>query len=135
MAARPHEPTEASRAKVQALAMVVTHVNDIATALGMSTATLYKYYREELTHGRARALQKVNTTIYQRALDGDAKLLIYLSEKLSHLLDEDRAILQGDQVGFDASRLSTATLEEIMDARERGDLGPATIEHQPIEDD
>ena len=43
---------------------------DIAKLLGLSTKTLRKYFREELTRGSIEAIARVGQTLYQLAISG-----------------------------------------------------------------
>lgn len=72
-----HEPTDATRAQVKALAAVgVTH-EDIASKLDISADTLVKYYRQELDDGRIDANAQVAKSLYEQARSGNTTAMIF----------------------------------------------------------
>ena len=63
----PHQPTEASRRQVRALAAYGIPQDEIATVVGISKPTLEKHYREELDNGHVKANVKVAENLYRKA--------------------------------------------------------------------
>lgn len=67
---KAHKPTEENKAWV--FGMVVNGVDHrtIADILGISRNTLYKHYKEELEHSKARANAAIAGKLYQKAKNG-----------------------------------------------------------------
>lgn len=66
-----HEPTEASRRTVKAMAAYGVPEEDIATVVEVSAKTLRKHYRRELDTGHIDANAKVAQRLYKIATEGD----------------------------------------------------------------
>jgi len=62
-----HKPTDETRASVEALASFGVGQEDIAKHIGISHATLRKYYREELDLSAINANRKVLTYLFSLA--------------------------------------------------------------------
>jgi hypothetical protein len=66
-----HIPTELSRYQVCQLASInLSHV-EIAGVLGITKETMYKYYRNELDHGKAACTANVALRLYKVATEAD----------------------------------------------------------------
>ncbi len=75
---RQHQPTEATRAQVEALAGVAGFRHaEIATFLGVSEKTLRKHYAAELRRATVTAVAKVAETLFQKAVNGDVTAMIF----------------------------------------------------------
>ena len=72
-----HEPTDRQRAEAEAYAAVGVPHHDIAALLGMSTHTLLKHYKTELTIGKAKANAKVGKSLFQQATEGNTSAAIF----------------------------------------------------------
>lgn len=67
MARQSHEPTDETRAQVQALASFGTPQEDIAEFIGISKPTLAKYYKEELKISSIKANAEVGKFLFNMA--------------------------------------------------------------------
>ena len=74
----PHEPTQMSREVVTALVLVGSSQKQIGDILNIDEKTLAKYYRHELDNSLATALAKVGKVAFQKALDGDTKMVEFI---------------------------------------------------------
>jgi len=66
-----HQPTDKTRAEVQAYAMVGVPHHDLARLVQLSIKTLLKYYRDELDTGKARATAQVGRSLFRMATTGN----------------------------------------------------------------
>jgi len=66
---KPHEPTDKTRAEVQALAGFGIREDEIAIYVGIDAKTLRKYYRSELDSGHIKANAAVARALYRQAVD------------------------------------------------------------------
>lgn len=66
---KPHEPTEATKAEVKALASMGIRHEDIAEYIGIDKKTLYKYYREILTKSKVTASHKIAQALFRQATE------------------------------------------------------------------
>jgi hypothetical protein len=67
MADRRHQPTDVTRAKVEALAAYGIPEEDIAREIGASPKTLRKYYRTEIDTAATRANARVGEFLFSMA--------------------------------------------------------------------
>ena len=65
----PHEPTEATKAEVKALASMGIRHEDIAEYLGIDKKTMYKYYKDILSKGKITASHKVAQALFRQATE------------------------------------------------------------------
>lgn len=72
-----HEPDDRSRVLVKSLAAVGMTYEDIAVKLDISSDTLVKYYKKELTLGRAEANAEIARTLFQQAKAGNTTAMIF----------------------------------------------------------
>ena len=77
MANRAHEPTDKSRAEVEAYAAVGVPHHDIAKLIKIDTKTLLKYYRDELDLGKAKATAQVGRALFKAATSGNTSAQIF----------------------------------------------------------
>lgn len=63
----PHQPTDAQRKQVEAMAGYGIPEIDIARSVGISDMTLRKYYRSELDNGVTKANSAVAQSLYKKA--------------------------------------------------------------------
>lgn len=63
-----HEPTEAARKQVEALAGFGITEPEIGTLVGITPPTLRKWYRQELDIGHVKANSAVAQSLYKKAL-------------------------------------------------------------------
>ena len=74
---KPHEPTEAQKAEVRALASMGIPHDQIATYIGIDKKTLYKYYREILDKAKIQANMKMAQCLFQQAQNGSTPAAIF----------------------------------------------------------
>ena len=67
MPRHPHEPTDKTRAEVEALKSFGVPQEDIAGYIGIDRKTLAKHYREELDTAQTKANATVARFLYQAA--------------------------------------------------------------------
>ena len=82
-AGRPaFEPTDDERKQVEAMSGYGLPVEQIAILIrgGISIDTLYKYFGDEMTAGKAKANAKVGQTLFQKAMAGDTAAAIWWSK-------------------------------------------------------
>lgn len=63
----PHQPTEATRKQVKALAAYGIPQEEIGRVIGVSKPTLERHYREELDRGELEANAKVAESLFRKA--------------------------------------------------------------------
>ena len=86
----PHQPTEATRKQVKALAAYGVPQDEIGRVIGISQADAGGHYREELDRGEVKANAKVAESLYRKATgDGAA------GGHRRDLLAEDQSPLEG----------------------------------------
>ena len=91
----PHEPTEATKAEVRALASMGIPHDQIATYIGIDKKTLYKYYREILDKAKIQANMKMAQCLFQQAQNGSTAAAIFWL-KIQAGWREDRVIYEDD---------------------------------------
>ncbi len=69
----PHEPTEATRKQVKALAAYGVPQDEIGKVIGISKPTLEKHYREELDRAQIEANAKVAESLFRKAMGDGAQ--------------------------------------------------------------
>lgn len=74
---RPHEPTEAQKAEVRALASMGIPHDQISAYIGVDKKTLYKYYREILDRSKIQANMKMAQCLFQQAQSGSTPAAIF----------------------------------------------------------
>ena len=74
---KPHEPTEAQKAEVRALASMGIPHDQISTYIGIDKKTLYKYYREILDRAKINADMKMAQCLFQQAQNGSTPAAIF----------------------------------------------------------
>jgi hypothetical protein len=73
-----HQPTEATRATVEALAGVAgLRQAEIAAYIGITEKTLRRHYRAELDRANVTAVARVAESLFQRAIGGDVTAMIF----------------------------------------------------------
>ena len=72
-----HIPTEEKRKLVKTLAAVGITYEDIAAKLDISSDTLVKHYKTELTDGRVDANANIGQKLYQQASGGNTQAQIF----------------------------------------------------------
>ena len=82
MAMRPFSPTEEERELVRSSVAGGLGIDDLCLLIrkGISTATLYKYFKDELARGKAEAHNLVGKTILDRGLKNSDTLLIFYAK-------------------------------------------------------
>jgi hypothetical protein len=117
----PHQPDPASRRLVEHHAAIGTLHQTIAKLLQISLNTMKKFYAEELELGLARANAVVSGTLFTEAKKGNITAAIFWmktrggwreTNKIEHSGGTSLEVRQ-----LDATRLSKATLDELMAAR------------------
>lgn len=74
---KPHEPTEAQKAEVRALASMGIPHDQISAYIGIDKKTLYKYYREILGRAKIQANMKMAQCLFQQAQNGSTPAAIF----------------------------------------------------------
>ena len=74
---KPHEPTEAQKAEVRALASMGIPHDQISAYIGIDKKTLYKYYREILDRAKIQANMKMAQCLFQQAQNGSTPAAIF----------------------------------------------------------
>ena len=74
---QPHEPTEAQKAEVRALASMGIPHDQISAYIGIDKKTLYKYYREILDRSKIQANMKMAQCLFQQAQNGSTPAAIF----------------------------------------------------------
>ena len=69
----PHQPTEATRKQVKALAAYGVPQDEIGRVIGISKPTLERHYREELDRGEVEANAKVAESLFRKATGDGAQ--------------------------------------------------------------
>src|SRR5919107_4365711 len=69
----PHQPTEATRKQVKALAAYGVPQDEIGKVIGISKPTLERHYREELDRGEVEANAKVAESLFRKATGDGAQ--------------------------------------------------------------
>jgi len=77
MPQEPHEPSEKTRAQVEASAGLGLPHDQIGALIGISDKTLRKYYSTELAVGKAKASAKIAQTLFNKAVKGDTTASIW----------------------------------------------------------
>lgn len=72
----PFEATEEQRVQVRTLAKVCSQPM-IAEIIGVSTDTLQRHFRKELTIGKAEAVSTIGAKLLQKAMDGNLTAMIF----------------------------------------------------------
>lgn len=107
-----HQPTEATRATVEALAGVAgLRQAEIAAYIGVSEKTLRKHYAAELRRATVTAVAKVAETLFQKAVNGDTTAMIFWLKARAGWSDKPTA-----DSGDDAP-LPTRVVIQVRDAR------------------
>src|SRR3712207_5833975 len=69
----PHQPTEATRKQVKALAAYGVPQDEIGKVIGISKPTLEKHYREELDRAAIEANARVAESLFRKATSEGAQ--------------------------------------------------------------
>ena len=76
-----HKPTVDQRKMVEAMSAYGIPQDDISLVVGIDRNTLAKYYRQELDQASAKANAKVAERLYDRAINGDVKAMMFWLER------------------------------------------------------
>lgn len=107
-----HQPTEATRATVEALAGVAgLRQAEVAAYIGITEKTLRRHYRGELDRATVTAVAKVAESLFQKAIGGDVTAMIFWLKARAGWTDKPAA-----DSGDDAP-LPTRVVVEVRDAR------------------
>ena len=118
-----HKPDKTTRDTVVLHATVGTTQEDIARVLGIDSKTLRKHYREELDLSLIKANATVGGVLFNKAKAGNTASMIWWSktrmgwsekQQLEHTSPDGTMSPPG---AFDATNLSSETLEELLNAR------------------
>ena len=74
---KAHQPTDKSRAQVEAMAGYGLPQDQIAKVMRIAESTLKKYYAEELSRGSAVANSIVGEALFKQARNGNTTALIF----------------------------------------------------------
>lgn len=86
---KPHEPTEAQKAEVRALASMGIPHDQISAYIGIDKKTLYKYYREILDRAKIQANMKMAQCLFQQAQNGSTPAAIFWLKVQAGWRDKD----------------------------------------------
>lgn len=121
-----HQPTPETRRLVEQHAAVGTPQVAIGRVIGVSLNTLTKHYRDELDLGLVHANAVVASTLFAAAKRGNITAGIFWMRTRGGWKDSTRVAVGGDPeappIGvrrLDVSKLSDATLEDLMEAHDR----------------
>ena len=127
MARKPITLTDAQKAEVETLAAVLT-TEQIADFFGIGRTTFWSMMErdEEIAarykKGKARAIGAIAQGLITKARAGDTVSMIFYLKTQGGWRETQHVELTGTDEGpvqtFDASRLSTASLRELMAARQ-----------------
>ena len=115
---KPHEPTEAQKAEVRALASMGIPHDQISAYIGIDKKTLYKYYREILDRAKIQANMKMAQCLFQQAQNGSTPAAIFWL-KVQAGWQEKQAIdvtTNGESINkpsLDVSKLSDEQLRNL----------------------
>ena len=115
---QPHEPTEAQKAEVRALASMGIPHDQISAYIGIDKKTLYKYYREILDRAKIQANMKMAQCLFQQAQSGSTPAAIFWL-KVQAGWQEKQAIdvtTNGESINkpsLDVSKLSDEQLRNL----------------------
>lgn len=118
-----HSPTKAARDTVKMHAMVGTPQEQIAAVLGITDKTLTKYYRRELDTALIQANAQIGGALYNKAIGGDTTAQIFWMKTRAGWSEKqqlDHTSSDGSMTpkpALDVSKLSTAVLEELVNAQ------------------
>jgi len=76
-----HKPTADQRRMVEAMSAYGIPQDDIALVIQVDRNTLAKYYKQELDQATAKANAKVAERLYDRAINGDVKAMMFWLER------------------------------------------------------
>ena len=93
---RPHEPTEAQKAEVRALASMGIPHDQISAYIGIDKKTLYKYYREILDRSKIQANMKMAQCLFKQAQEGSTAATIFWLKAQAGWQDRQALELSGE---------------------------------------
>lgn len=93
---KPHDPTEAQKAEVRALASMGIPHDQISAYIGIDKKTLYKYYREILDRSKIQANMKMAQCLFQQAQNGSTSAAIFWLKVQAGWRDKAEAIELND---------------------------------------
>lgn len=121
MGRRAHKPTDQNRKTVKLLALAGTDRDVISKVIGVSKATLYKYYEEEINEATFFANANVANMLYKQCMKGNVTALIFWCKTRLRWRETERL---GDGVGeegipplhfYDAPDVDLDTPQELED--------------------
>jgi hypothetical protein len=108
MARPPHKPTEANRKQVDAMIGYGIPEFDVARVLGITVATMFKYYRNEIETAAIRANAAVAQSLWRMATNGNVAAAIFWAKTRMRWTEPPREFVQlGD---------TTTKKEQAMEA-------------------
>lgn len=124
----PFNPTDDDRRLVEYLSGRGLPQDQIAALVradtgGISLGTLHKYFRKDIILGKAKINQEVGGALYNKVMSGDTTAAIFWAKTQMRWAEVHKTEISGPDGGaisiatVDASKLSTATLKELLDAR------------------
>lgn len=125
-----HEPTEAMKAEVKALAMVGTRHDDIAKYMGIDKKTLYKYYREILDKGLINTNSRVAKSLVEMAMNGNVTAAIFWLKSQAGWKDREHADVEQEIKKLQLEKLQKELNPPKLDIPD----GDYKVELKPDED-
>ena len=104
----PYVPTKEGRQMVTVFRAVGLPIEDIAQQLGIDKRTLYKYFREEITHGKATIVSRIGGQVVKKALAGDNSMIQFYLKNHGGEAWKDKARLE--HTGADGTALIPPSL-------------------------
>lgn len=110
-----HQPTEQTTRLVRGMSSMGFIQKDICTAIGVSIATLHKYYRKEIDEGWMHANLEVAKSLYRQATEeGNTQAMIFWLKARGGWTEKSEMAL----TGVDGGPLQiTAVAHRIVDPK------------------
>ena len=76
-----HKPTEQNKKIVETMAVAGIPLDTIASIIEVNPKTLKKHYVKELSYGLAKANTQIAKGLYEKAMQGDVKAMMFWLER------------------------------------------------------
>lgn len=121
MSRAQHKPTTETMAQVEALSGYGVRHDEIALYLDIDPKTLRKHYRAQLDKGVVKANVSVARSLHKQAVEGNVAAAIFWLKSRAGFREKQEVEVSGPGGGpiqtLDASKLSDATLKELLSVR------------------
>ncbi len=112
-----HEVTDKTRAEVRTLSGFGARNEDIAQYIGITKATLEKYYAEELKNGKVKANAAIAETLFKKARDGNITACIFWLKTRAGWRETQKVEVTGDMKNN--VKMETTLADLITEAYEK----------------